>query len=105
MKSPVGLGQTAQHVETAAIILYRKLLADQMEIVADGGEPMGVVRDEGENECIRLPLEHWPSMNNPARLARFTPAQAGQSPGHLREIESFLRPWAEAPPWEPAAVR
>ena len=86
------------------VILYRKLLAEQMAVVADGGEPMGVVRDEGENECIRLPLEHWPAMNNPARLARFTPAQAGQSADHLREIESFLRPWAEAPPWQEAAA-
>ena len=86
------------------IILYRKLLTEQMAVVADGGEPMAVVRDEGENECIKLPLEHWPSMNNPARLANFTPSQAGQSPEHLKEIQDFLRPWADAPPWQEAAV-
>ena len=41
-------------------------------------------------------------MNNPARMSKFVPSQAGQSEEHVREIEAFLRPWAEAPPWEAA---
>ena len=85
------------------IILYRKLLTEQMAVVADGGEPMGMVRDAATNECIKLPLEHWPSMNNPSRMAKFVPSQAGQSEEHVKEIEAFLRSWAEAPPWEEPA--
>ena len=87
------------------IILYRKLLSEQMEIVQDGGDPMGTVRDENENECIRLPLEHWPSMNNPERMARFVPSQAGQTDQHVKAIEAFLRPWAEVPPWEETVAK
>ena len=37
------------------IIRYRRLLAEQSELVADGGQPMNVLRDPAENEIIELP--------------------------------------------------
>lgn len=37
------------------IILYRKLLKEQMEIIADGGQPMNVFRDPERNISITLP--------------------------------------------------
>jgi 5,5'-dehydrodivanillate O-demethylase len=37
------------------IILYRKLLKEQIEIVADGGQPMNVFRDPERNRSITLP--------------------------------------------------
>jgi 5,5'-dehydrodivanillate O-demethylase len=40
------------------IIMYRKLLQEQMEIVADGGDPMCTFRDSSANNSIALPLEH-----------------------------------------------
>ena len=37
--------------------IYRRLLEEQMKVVADGGEPMNVHRDSAKNECIFLPQE------------------------------------------------
>ena len=36
------------------IILLRKMLKEQIEIVQNGGEPRGVVRDPEKNTCIEL---------------------------------------------------
>jgi 5,5'-dehydrodivanillate O-demethylase len=36
------------------IIFYRKMLQEQMEVVAQGGEPINTFRDPGENEIIEL---------------------------------------------------
>ncbi len=45
-------------VETdRGITLFRRLLQEQLETVAAGGDPLGVVRDSAENECIELPQE------------------------------------------------
>jgi 5,5'-dehydrodivanillate O-demethylase len=38
----------------AGIILFRRLLKQQMKIVEDGGTPMNVIRDPAENEIIHL---------------------------------------------------
>jgi hypothetical protein len=38
--------------------MYRKLLKEQAEIVADGGDPMNTFRDSAKNQAIELPLEH-----------------------------------------------
>ena len=38
------------------IILYRKILADQISIVQKGGEPMGLVRDPEKNKIIELTI-------------------------------------------------
>lgn len=39
------------------IVLYRRLLLEQMEKVQRGEEPMGVIRNPQENEIIELPQE------------------------------------------------
>ncbi len=39
------------------IILYRKMLSEQIEVVRSGGEPMNVVRDPEKNGIIDL--EGW----------------------------------------------
>ena len=39
------------------IILYRRMLRQQLAIVEDGGEPMNVFRDPAQNVCIDLPWE------------------------------------------------
>lgn len=39
------------------IALLRKLLFEQLEVVRQGGDPMGVIRDEGENTVIRFAQE------------------------------------------------
>ena len=39
------------------IIMYRRLLVDQMRIVDDGGDPMNVIRDPKENVDLYIPNE------------------------------------------------
>ncbi len=39
------------------IILYRRLLREQMKIVADGGDPMNTFRDPETNESVHVPTE------------------------------------------------
>ena len=34
--------------------MFRKLLKEQIEIVRNGGEPMGVIRDPGQNKIIEF---------------------------------------------------
>ena len=49
-RSSEHLGATDQ-----GIIMFRKLLADQIDIVENGGEPMALVRDEARNQIIEFP--------------------------------------------------
>ena len=39
------------------IIMYRRLLKEQMQIAQDGGDPMNVFRDPAKNVCLKLPRE------------------------------------------------
>ena len=41
------------------VIFYRKMLEDQMKLVADGGEPINVLRDPAQNVLIHNPQEGW----------------------------------------------
>ena len=55
-------GIAERHLEKLAesdkgIILYRRLLKEQMKVVADGGEPMNSFRDPATNQCVELPSE------------------------------------------------
>ena len=42
------------------VILFRKLLTEQMKIAQDGGDPMNVFRDPAENARIDLPVNSGP---------------------------------------------
>jgi 5,5'-dehydrodivanillate O-demethylase oxygenase subunit len=58
-------------VETdRGIALFRRLLLEELERVAIGGDPLGVVRDPAENEMIELPQER---------------NKYGRGPGFLKE--------------------
>ena len=39
------------------VILFRKLLQEQMAIVEDGGDPMAVIRDPATNDALAIPQE------------------------------------------------
>jgi 5,5'-dehydrodivanillate O-demethylase len=69
------------------IILYRRMLRQQLAIVEAGGEPMNVFRDPEENVCIDLPWEGqedpWAYMHR--GLMRRT-GQAGKYAPVLREM-------------------
>ena len=73
------------------IILYRRMLRQQLAIVEAGGEPMNVFRDPDQNACIDLPWEGredpWAFMQK--GLMRRT-GQAGKYAPVLREmVEKF----------------
>jgi 5,5'-dehydrodivanillate O-demethylase len=48
--------RTQEHlgVGDEGIILLRKILREQIEIVRKGGDPLGVVRDPGKNQLIEF---------------------------------------------------
>jgi 5,5'-dehydrodivanillate O-demethylase len=53
--------RTAEHLGASdtGVILYHRMLLEQIEVVESGGEPLGVIRDRAENEpMIDLDREH-----------------------------------------------
>ena len=73
------------------IILYRRLLREQLALVEAGGEPMNVFRDPAKNTLLRIPVEH--GSVETARARRLGSGQAPYSP-LLDQIEEQ---WAKAP--------
>ncbi len=55
------MDRTTEHlgVTDVGLIMYRRLLDEQMRIVEEGGEPINVHRDPVENEIIVLPCEYF----------------------------------------------
>ena len=81
------------------IILYRKLLEEQMSLVEDGADPMGTIRDAKVNENVELPLERWQALSHPARLMDYGATQAGETPDMMDQIRRVLATWAEDTTW------
>ena len=46
-------------VTDIGIIMFRRMLEEQMNIVADGGDPLNTYRDPSQNEIIIAPCEHF----------------------------------------------
>ena len=48
--------RTQEHlgVSDRGIVIFRKLLKEQIEIVRRGGEPMGIIRDPARNKIIEF---------------------------------------------------
>jgi 5,5'-dehydrodivanillate O-demethylase oxygenase subunit len=44
------------------LIMFRKMLDEQMTLVAEGHDPINTFRDANENVCINLPVEHYPGL-------------------------------------------
>ena len=51
------------------LILYRKLLQEQMAVVQDGGEPMNMFRGPVSEQDFSLPQERWGHLAPDANLA------------------------------------
>jgi 5,5'-dehydrodivanillate O-demethylase len=51
------------------VVLFRELLAEQIEIVRGGDDPLGVIRDASRNQIIRFAekRERVPSGGDPGR--------------------------------------
>src|SRR2546422_668262 len=56
------------------VILFRRLLREQLAIVEAGGDPMNVFRDAATNKCIDIPVEY--SLIEAARARRLATGQA-----------------------------
>ena len=69
------------------IIMFRKMLNEQMEIVQDGGDPMNVFRSELD-EVLGLPVEPSRGFVNGAPK-KYVPQEAGPSIAHA-DIERVL---------------
>jgi 5,5'-dehydrodivanillate O-demethylase len=86
--------RTTEHlgVSDVGIILYRRMLMQQMDVVADGGEPMNVWRDESKNDVIVLPVEFWnyPGFDEPGgpfkNITPRTPDVEAELSGHGSEL-------------------
>jgi 5,5'-dehydrodivanillate O-demethylase len=50
--------RTREHLGESdrGIILLRRRMLEQAEVVARGGEPKALIRDAAANDCIRLPI-------------------------------------------------
>jgi 5,5'-dehydrodivanillate O-demethylase len=72
------------------IILFRKMLREQMDVVADGGDPMCTFRDPTKNRSIGLPLEHVKFLNR-ARSG-YSLVEAGE-PLDVDLIEATMSTW------------
>ena len=46
-------------VTDVGLIMYRRMLEEQMQVVADGGDPLNTHRDPVENEIIVVPCERF----------------------------------------------
>jgi len=53
--------RTTEHlgVTDVGLIMFRRLLDQQMKLVEDGQDPMNVIRDPSENEILVYPVEHF----------------------------------------------
>ena len=72
------------------IIMFRKLLREQAEIVADGGDPMCTFRDPTKNRAIKLPLEHVKFLSRD--LGGYRLVEAGE-PLDVDLIEATMSTW------------
>ena len=54
--------RSQEHLGTSdrGILILRRLLKEQIDTVANGGEPIGVVRDPAKNNIIDLDVYHEP---------------------------------------------
>jgi hypothetical protein len=84
-------------VTDVGIIMFRRMLEEQMQVVADGGEPMNVHRDPVENEVIVLPCEYYQYPGYDAIGGPFKDYQPGKpdAEAELSGDGMKLAEWAE----------
>ncbi len=91
-QGPVALRELEKLGESdKGIIMFRKMLNEQMEVVQDGGDPMNVFRSELDQE-LRLPVEPSRGFVNGAPR-KYIPQEAGPSVAHA-DVERVLATYA-----------
>jgi 5,5'-dehydrodivanillate O-demethylase len=71
------------------VILFRKMLEREIDNVAGGSDPMGVIRDPLKNTVIDLPVEAGKQMLNDGFRKRFARTQARCNP-QIVELTAVL---------------
>ena len=69
------------------LIMFRKMLEEQIQVVEDGGDPINTFRDperNAANVCIDLPMEHYPALN----AYRVGTARFGRGPNN--PVERYM---------------
>ena len=74
------------------LVMFRKLLLEQMERVAQGLDPLGVVRDSEENRIIELPQESRKYGDGSAFLAEALELSHARYSPLRREIRELVLP-------------
>jgi 5,5'-dehydrodivanillate O-demethylase len=74
--------RTQEHLGESdrGIIMMRRAMIEQADVVAEGGDPKGLVRDPAVNECIRLPIvnhDYWVNGYSIEQMQKENPRLAG----------------------------
>ena len=77
------------------VILFRRMLKQQMEIVQDGGEPMNVIHKGSGAAFPALPLEPVRGFGHGSAPRKYVPQEAGESKAHA-DIEKVLATYVQA---------
>ena len=77
------------------VILFRRMLKQQMEIVQDGGEPMNVIHEGSGAAFPELPLEPVRGFGHGSAPRKYVPQEAGESKAHA-DIEKVLATYVQA---------
>ena len=64
--------------------MFRRMLEEQIALVEEGQDPMNTYRNEEENRCIVLPMEHY------AGLVAYETGTATLARGPNNPLERFL---------------
>jgi 5,5'-dehydrodivanillate O-demethylase len=70
------------------VILFRRLLQEQLEKVAEGADPLNVIRDPVKNECIVLP---WEGLERGGPHHAVVPLAGGGSTKYSPVLREFVR--------------
>jgi 5,5'-dehydrodivanillate O-demethylase len=94
------------------LIVYRRLLHEQIKIVQDGGEPMNTFRDPAKNECVVTPYEAMEgdfSTRSSVRSGRENAISTGNvgkySPVNIERAKKAGVSLSETPPNAPRLAR
>jgi 5,5'-dehydrodivanillate O-demethylase oxygenase subunit len=71
------------------VIMFRKMLEREIDKVAAGQDPMGVIREPAKNTVIDLHVEYDKNMNSDGIANRFSRTQARYNP-YLKELIDVL---------------
>jgi 5,5'-dehydrodivanillate O-demethylase len=77
------------------LVMFRKMLMEQIKIVQEGGDPINTFRDPAKNQYIDLALEHYGDLTN-YRKGAVRYMNLGASSPVLDELDALMVKGAEA---------